>query len=96
MNSDGAIVSLGEGFVMVGGPDVGFVVVFFGCDAEIDDELLCSTDSQVGVNEGDVLFLRFLRHQRIETLRSTGKIYNFATILYLLDISLIQKFYPID
>jgi hypothetical protein len=68
VNSNGPIVGLGKGFVMVGGPDVGFVVVFFGCNAEVDDELLRATDSQVGVDEGDVLLLRFLRHQRIETL----------------------------
>lgn len=55
MNANGAVMGLREWLMMVWSPDVWFVVVFFPGQAQIYNELLSASNSQVRVDKGDVL-----------------------------------------
>ena len=55
MYDDGAIVGLGKGLMMIGSEDVRLVFVLLGCQTEIYNQLFCSSDAQVGVDESYLL-----------------------------------------
>jgi hypothetical protein len=75
VNADGPVVGFGEGLVVVGGPDVRLVVVLFACEAQVDYQLLCTSDPQVGVDESDVLFGHWnVVYGKIDQVRKLKKI----------------------
>lgn len=51
VNDDGSIVGLREGLMVVWREDVRLVVVLSGSQAEIDHQLLCAADSEIGMDE---------------------------------------------
>jgi hypothetical protein len=51
VNNDGSIVGLWEGLMVVWREDVWLVVVLSGSETEIDDQLLSTADSEIGVDE---------------------------------------------
>ena len=55
VDSYGAVVGLWEGIVVAGGEDVGLVAVLFGSQAQVDYQLLCAPNAQVGVDERQLL-----------------------------------------
>lgn len=56
MNANGSIVSFWERFVMIWGPNMWLVVVFNTSQAQIDNQLLSSTNTKIGMYEGNVFF----------------------------------------
>lgn len=59
VDDDCSIVSFGEGFVMVGSVNMRLIAVLFGSKTEVDDELLSSSDSEIGMYESYLLHSRY-------------------------------------